>query len=481
MKILSTSSYDYNRRGLVSKSYNNTRANHLHDSLSSITEHSFDTVSFKKKQQGIFINDMREIPDLPCACCGTKMLRNSAVNKFLNDKIYYPASISLRRIKSEHLFNESKASSEMQEAYSYLKDYADLNPKMTMDEILTKSTVKQKRSKLTPEASECFDRLRELSNLISHDSKYMVYQINLLNPHFHKFEKKAFKELEKLAKKYPNENFHDILNKPEIKNYYLENLKSKQLHILKKVEITAKYEEPKLKEEIKQRLKTAQTIFTEEKEDVYHKRMRVIELFEELFSKGSDMTPVGNQIMEILNRLPDSKNDLDAFMIKGSQQNSNKMIKILIGRVRNTFEHVKPHRRENDNGASDISNYIGLCGKCNTERQRTRYDIFTKIHPEMIENEQKQLNKIISFINKGILIKHDEYPEKIKQALDTESNGVILVDTSLLNLQEAKINRANREKLYVEMKKTQSKKGLIYKFGKGYFAKTGPDNIKKTK
>ena len=87
----------------------------------------------------------------------------------------------------------------------------------------------------------------------------------------------------------------------------------------------------------------------------------------------------------------------------------------------------------------------------------------------MIENEQIQINKIIHFINHGILAGYDEYPVKIKKALDIESKGAIKININKLNLLQAKNNRKLRQKKIIEKKKSLNGSKAIYKFGKGLF------------
>ena len=430
-----------------------------------------DTVSFKSAAlPRLFINDLREIPDLTCGCCGKKMLQNDAVNKFLNEKIYYPASIALKRKKNEKIFKESKASKEMKHAYSYLRDYSAKHPKLTMNDILTKRAVKEARRKLSPEGSEAFDEIREMTKLIAHNSKYIIDEITKLNPDFRKVEKRAFKELQWLAKKYPNETFHTILNKPEIHNHYLKNLEAKQMDILNKIEFASESLEPDVKPLVLDAIKNAKEIFKNEEPSIRHKRSRVIAEFQSAFEKSNNHASV-KKIADIADSLPSSVTDVDAFMIKGSQKSTNTIVETLLGRQRNTFEHVKPHHRIGDNGPSTIYNYIGLCGKCNLERQRMSYEIFTKIHPEMVENEQLQMDKIIYFINNGILTGYDKYPQEIKKALQVESKNAINIDISRLNPEQAKLKRKLRQLLYVETKKAIDKQNKVFKFGKCYFYK----------
>ena len=422
----------------------------------SIRTLSCDTISFKRRQEGPFISDMRELPNLTCACCGIKMMKNSDVNYFLNKKIYYPATISLRRIKTEQYFKESKVSEPMKQAYTLLKEYAEHNPNLTMDEILSKRTIKDARKTLPQDVSEAFEDIRDMTKLVAHNSKYMVSALNELNPHFHKLEKKVFNELQELSKIYPDETFYDILNKPRVYRHYEDNLVSKEFGILDRISDYIENAPADFRTAVEEKITIAKDIFQNESKDIYHKRGRVISMFSDFIKQNKN--EYSDEILKIINQLPDSKTDIDAFMIKGSQKSSNAIVEILLNRVRNTFEHVKPHKRVGDNGPNSIYNYIGLCGKCNGERQRTEYDIFVQSHPEMIENTQKQIDKIIYNINSGVLIKHDLYPEKIEKALDTESKGKIKINIDKLDLQKAKINRTIRQKEYNYRKKLQSNK-----------------------
>ena len=171
MKIIPTKLiYGYSTGGLVSQRDNNTQNRVLFTNC--ISPPDTINISFKKSsEKPLYISDLREIPDLHCGCCGKTMIKNSKVNHFMEQKIYYPAAISLKRIKQEHYFNESKASPAEKEAYAFLKTYASIYPKLTISEILSKRNVKMRRQQLKPEVSEACEDIRELTKLIEHKSK----------------------------------------------------------------------------------------------------------------------------------------------------------------------------------------------------------------------------------------------------------------------------------------------------------------------
>lgn len=472
MKILSinTRNYLYNQKdsSQVTLNNNKTYSKQIDKNIS-----SFDTVCFKQRTdekfnaENIFINDMREIEDLPCACCGVKMFKNSTVNEFLNDKVYYPAYISLQRIKREEGFDEEKESFEVQEAYDYLCDYAFKHKDYTMNDIIGKQEIKDARKKMPMEVSEAFEYINEMTKLIAHNSRYIMDEMEKLNPQFKEPEKMIYEELQELSYKYPNKTFFDILNTPRIHEKHLSALKKKQMDALKDVYNLT----PELKDESAQKLhenlKEAKKIFNEESAEITHKRGRVIKSFNNIIDNLDEGGQKKKELKKAIEKLPDSKTDLDAFMIKSSQKNSNAMIETLVGRIRNTFEHVKPHHRENDNGKSNISNYICLCGKCNEKRKRTPYKIFLNTNKEMVHNSQRQINKIIYYINQGLLKGHDFYPNTIKKALGTESGNKIIIDITKLNTDMAKANRDIRLLEYKAQKKIENKTPKIFKFGTG--------------
>ena len=466
MKISAINTYSY---------YKNHRLQNTSQYLMSAPAtclHS-DSVSFTgktKNKSSYFVYDMRELEGLTCACCGIKMLKASDANKFLNNKVYYPVYEGLNKMVENGLINPNRENEPMQKAFSFMYKFSRENQQMTLNEFYTNDYVKHQRKKLTAAENKALDELREKIKLVAHSSGYLITELTKLNPPFQELEQKVYKELYTLAKMRPDEDFNTILNKPEIKKIYLNSLKAKQMRTLDRITPVIKDLPLKYKKPLEEAIEESKYIFTDEKENTIHKRKRVIETFSTITNRMQDKQKAA-EIQEILNTLPDSKNDVDAFMVRVAKKDPNAIMEILISRIRSTNEHVIPHHREDNNGPSNKTNYICLCGKCNSERQRTSYEIFVEHHPEMIANTQRQMDKIIYFINKGILLNHNDYPEAIKQRLNIESGGTtktrgkIYLDTSALDINQAKVNRKLREEKF-STGKTQRK--LIEEFGELY-------------
>lgn len=421
-------------------------------------------ISFKKNydKETPFVNDPREL-NLHCACCAHLMLKNKTVNEFMDRKIYFPAKEALERIKYEQHFRLHEKSPEMQRAYIFIKHVADKNPSLNFDELMRLKKVAEYRKHTGPKIRAALEELRTRCREVSHDIRYIVEEIEKLNPDFQTTEEAVFQTLKMFAKIYPTETIESILNKPNIKTEYLTNLQKKQNSRLKKIEPLIQQLSPKYAKKAHKTLDKAYMIFNQESSDIIHKRTRVIELFEKTFSTIKEDAQgdreVANMILEKLDKLPGSKNDVNAFMVKHANKSSNSTVEVLITRLRNTKEHVKPEHRKNDKGISDKKNYIYLCGKCNHDRMTEKYDKFIKKHPQMPENTQKQINEICDYVNNGILDGHDTWPNDIKKSLTEESNGLIVIDTSRLNPKEARANRQKRLDKFIEKqrKKAQEK------------------------
>lgn len=459
MKILPIINYSNNL--YLSKNSNTVSASTALSPLKS------DTVSFCKRPP-YAVKDARELDDLPCACCGHIMTKNSLVNKFLNEKVYFPACQALLLMQKEG-FILSEQPHEIVKAYEFLFAVSQKYKKQTVPELLSMEQVKNYRKHLSRRENLAFDEISEKSKLIARGSSYMIKAISSLNPDFQLTEKSAFNELKTLSKLYPEETFYEILNKPEVKSKYLYNLKQKQMNILRNIDV--------LKEDLPRRyqfavddcIKKSTEIFTNEQEIVIHKRKRVIEMFEVALARISTNKTV-KKIMVEVNKLPNSQTDVDAFMIKSSQKTSNSLAETLVTRTRSTKEHVVPKHRVGDNGKDSISNYIYLCAKCNVERKMTEYTEFVEKHPEMIKNTQNQIDTMIRHINRGELNGYDEWPEKIKVVLNEESGGSsqrkgkINVNVEQLDRELAKKNRGIRKQQIIdeERQKRQQLKSKNY-------------------
>lgn len=115
------------------------------------------------------ITDLRLIPGITCACCGTETIGNDEIESFMSEKIYYPANKAMEVIEAGRVY---------------------------------------------------------------HKAPYMIKELEQFEQRMNKTEKEAFDILKNYSKKYPNKSFTVILNEPEIYNTNLEKLEQLQGKVL---------------------------------------------------------------------------------------------------------------------------------------------------------------------------------------------------------------------------------------------------------
>lgn len=400
-----------------------------------------DTVSFKATETTApaFVKDVRNLSGMPCACCGIKMIANDKYDAFVN-KLYYPADYALEQIKGKLDIKSANTN----EVFSFLKEKAQNFPKKNFLDLTNINEVRQVIDKMPKEKKEELDKIQKLAKYVAHDSLYVFNEARTLHPHLHENEEKVFTILESYSNMYPNQTIEEILNNPKIKKKHLDNLHFKEENVLHEIKELAAPISPNSRKIINELIDNAKNVFFVEGEGETQKRGRAVKAFFQAESKIPERKQM-KRILKALDGLPTSQYDVDAFMTKYAARSSNETIEVILGRSRSTFEHIKPHHRTNDNGNRSKANGICLCAKCNGKRKMTPYDIFIEENPQMIQNTQRQIDKIIKAINSGFLIGYDDYPKNVKRSLSTESNKKLKIITDNLDLKTAKKNRLARE------------------------------------
>ena len=140
---------------------------------------------------------------------------------------------------------------------------------------------------------------------------------------------------------------------------------------------------------------------------------------------------------KILSKLPKSRNSLSAFIAKYSYRSSEEIAHLILISGASSEEHIKPQNRDKkDKGPNINENKIVMCAACNSQRSKTSYKDWLLIHPEMVDNCQKYIDKIIDAIISGKLVNYNDYPQKVKKSLYIESGGKIDINTDRYNYYE---------------------------------------------
>lgn len=137
-----------------------------------------------------------------------------------------------------------------------------------------------------------------------------------------------------------------------------------------------------------------------------------------------------NEIMEVAKELPTSAQDFSAYMVKISQESSEKIASRILWPSLASIEHIHPKSK---GGESVMANYAGATTRENSMRKSIDFTEQIKLRPNTPYYCQMYVNKLINLYHKGIFKKHNinpKYIEDFKNTIYEESNHQIILDIS---------------------------------------------------
>ena len=290
----------------------------------------------------------------------------------------------------------------------------------------------------------------EKSGVLKLNSAEAVKYLEKYRNNMHSVEQQVFDILKEQSKLYPYLNFQQILNiiKPE----YEKPLIKTQFGIFKMIEKACDNIDPKLKQNVANLIQEEKSLILSGNN--HFRRKRFVRKFEQIF-EGTSNTALKEHLIRLANKLPTSYEDKNAFVVKYSSYPSEAIGIRLLSYSICTIEHVLPKNRDGEN---HIFNYIPECMRCNSFRQDRKMTQQLEEHPEMFANAQILMDRLIDFANKGKLSKL--YIVRIKQRIEEESEGLLDLDISKLDIPEKaknKIPGLNTDTDNSNSRKTKSK------------------------
>lgn len=369
------------------------------------------------------VSDIREISHLTCGCCGDTMLRPSKFEEF----IQHFAPNSKRALENTSL-NKYKDTDE----YKFVKDISDLHPKMTIRNLFSLEEYKLKIKDLSSEKQLEVSKILTAAENVTQSSSKVVNMFRPYYEHFSEKTKSLLDVMEKYSHKYPNKTFIEIFNNPKIINKHQKVLDDINKHsVMDRVSVFREIQSlAGLKPEVKRGLQEINsrviTITNSEYYEPHIKKAFVEKLYGDFSSTLSDEN-LRKNIMQIIKGFSYKEAYADKFILDAVKSGKTDMdiVRAISEELLATFEHVQAKSKD---GTRAAANGIVLCKKCNSERSNVEYPIFLGLHPEMFANMQKQINRVISFINNKKLIGYDSYPIDIKKTLLTYSDNILKIN-----------------------------------------------------
>lgn len=241
-------------------------------------------------------------------------------------------------------------------------------------------------------------------------------------------EKTVYNLLKRTSLNHPNDDLNTLINKRYY--YHLSRLEAKQLKIINKaIDQNLNLSENSKDELNKTMGKIREIMFVEAKEE-RQKRSRIIQEFNKLKErvKGKEKEKI-DKIIQIIRTLPNSQDDVDSFMTKYTQRGNREIGQRLLSPSLPTLDHIEATSK---NGPDDFSNILVMCAKCNSNRGNLPYPLLFLQYPEMPQNIQRNMSKVIKEINEGRLKNFDNYPQDVKNRLQRITRGELILDISSL-------------------------------------------------
>ena len=276
-------------------------------------------------------------------------------------------------------------------------------------------------------------------------------------------EQEAVDIIKNLAIKYPEKDLSELFL---IKRQdSLEKLIPVQLEILQEyVDFATKNTDNEEQEDKIKKLTEEYTKQIKGKSDEHFSRKKFVYAAIHVFQDKKTQ----NEVNKIVQKLPNSQNNVDAFFVKQTSQTTDPktLARILVSKNTSTTEHLQP---KSMGGGNRTSNYITDCASCNMKRSNMPFDKWTDTIPDFEENLQEYVEIVQKAIDDGKLDKdYDSYPEDIVQAIENLSNDKIKLrlpestnpETIKKNIQK---RRNYVENLRQDLQRKQKAKELLKK------------------
>lgn len=413
--------------------------------------------TFGHKLPSKIFYDIKDLPKLKCACCGKDMFKADEIKTMLNS---YQAG------SKRALENNALAKFKDTEAFEFLSGLSKENPKATLRELVSTREGGAKMRDLHPRTQLDIMQMALIADGISVKAPRVIAKLSKYKDMFGEDLRAVYDTMEIYAEMYPKKTFAEIFNLPEVserhKTLYAEakaQTSKQKIDVFKRLRDFSETLPPKDRSRLQDANTQAIKILNNGMYEPKFVKALVSGIYEN-FLKSADTKRIRGKIMPVVNDFPyDLISPVDAFISNSidKKRSDIDIIKIFLDDMMATFEHARPRSQD---GSDEWFNGIVLCKHCNRTRADLPYPFFLSFYPEMKKNIQRQCDRIMTFIMRGKLKGHDDYPADIKRTMLVESGNVIRLNITkylkyreqqtLLKLEQSKAILAQDEAKYKE-------------------------------
>lgn len=398
---------------------------------------SFTSIQNSSKLRALFAYD------LPCMYTGIPMIDPKVLTKFIKAQVFNRPSSQLLQIlkpyKDRFVGMEARV-------FNLITERANVHPEKNIQELLQELEPVYKR-RLRKKQAPIFRELHELALTLPAKYQYKFKQLMIdtnkkldEKPVIIPFSSYEFKY--KLAKikedvlKLDNTKAKKVMNKllkesKKFSNTTNANTIEHQKKVVDFMELILKKSVLKDNESLKNLIEISKSRLTKEEIVVPFSRKNFIydiaKLIEDLPDKN-----LQEKFITIAQKLPTSQESMSAYILKLSAEPAEKIGHRLLWPYLASVEHIFPR---SCGGKDLMENFGGATTKANSNRKSIDFVAHMKQHPEVRENCQKYVDRLIELYHNGIFRKLNVNPKYIvdfKKTILNQSKGLLDLDISKL-------------------------------------------------
>ncbi len=252
-----------------------------------------------------------------------------------------------------------------------------------------------------------------------------------LHTNINEFQYSKRKLVEKLAgaaPKFPEKNISELLG--TVSEEYIDKLRKKQKNVICQMADELKNKAHSHRAAIIDWQNFQIDRITNAKDEGDFKNSRLIKSFISLAEKYN-VNLTDRKINTYNNRLPNSKRDIEAFVVKYQRRKPYETACELIKNTTPTLEHIIPFSKSENN---NYGNLLLMCSDCNSARGNTKYSEFLNLFPEMRHNINKyfkDIEKLVQNNRNDLKLKnmYKSYIRDAKTTLNQYTDGRISIET----------------------------------------------------
>ena len=387
---------------------------------------------------------------MPCIYTEIETINPELVQRHLKSKVYNkPLSIVMKYLsRFEWNMNSSKEADKYIEksVYYLIKAEAKKYPNKTLKELFQILAPKYK-DELYLAQEPIFKTLR--AYIYSLPSEFQGRLKNLLNETDDKISDKPVKipfsvdefryKLDKIKQdigKLHDKNALGVVNKliKDSRNFgFITTPKNiyQQQKILTSMETYVKHSILRGHEPLNELFNVSKSRLNQEKTLVPFSRKVFISDLKDVLKDLKD-EELKNTFIRIAEKLPTSRDNIAAYIVKFSKEPSEKIAYRLLWPFFGTVEHI----HERSNGGPDIlSNYAVATARANSDRSNLPFLEQISQVPNTERGAQKQIDRLLLYYKNGIFAKEGipvKYISDFKETIAIQSEGAIILDTSTI-------------------------------------------------